>query len=105
MISPRIGGGFVGDLGGFEGDGRIAGTIHPFRALQSDAQAPVGIIAKGKNKNGVVSRLRRGRTGWELLCGWRILAPGEYREGGKEQRQEQSASGHLRHANGGLHGQ
>jgi len=52
MISPRIGGGFVGDLGGFEGDGRIpgrsirSGPFSPMRRLQ------LGSLPKARIKMG-----------------------------------------------------
>ena len=104
MIGPGIGGGFVGDLDGFEGDGWIAGAIHALGALQADAQAPVGIIAKSKDKNRVMSRLWCRRTGGELLCRWRILARRQRREGSTEQRDQQSAFGPPRDADEGFHG-
>jgi len=85
MIGPGIGGGFMGDIGGFERDGRVPGTIQAFRPFLADAQAPVGIIAKGKEENGIVGRLRGGRTCGQLLLPRRILAEGEPRQASKEQ--------------------
>ena len=54
MIRPGIGGRFVRDFGGFERNWRISGTIKAFRTLLSDAQAPVGSVAKGKEEDGIV---------------------------------------------------
>jgi len=89
VIGPGIGGGFVGDLDGFEGDGWIAGAIHALGAFQADAQAPVGIITKGKDKNRVMSRLWGGGTGGELLWRCRILAQCECRQDSTEQRRHE----------------
>jgi len=85
MIGPGIGDGFVGNLGRFEGDRWIAGAIHALRALLANAETPVRIVAKGKDENGVVGRLRGGGTGGELFCGRRILAQCECSQDSTEQ--------------------
>jgi len=59
----RAGGGILGVIGPgvgaaswvtSAGSKGSAGTraIHPFRTFQADAQAPVGIVAEGKEENG-----------------------------------------------------
>src|SRR2546425_5363635 len=65
MIRPGICGGFVRDFGGLKRNRRVARTIETLRPLLADAEAPVGVVAKGQNKDGVMFRLRSRRThGW-----------------------------------------
>jgi hypothetical protein len=82
MISPGIGGGLVSDIGGFERDWRVAGAIQTLRSFQAEAEAPIGIITKGKKKDGIVRGLRRrGSHGWLLGCWGRLrLRPGDCRK-------------------------
>src|SRR5713226_437227 len=105
VIGPGIGSGFVGDIGGFKRDWRVAAAIQAFRALLADAKTPVGSITEGKDENGVVSRLRRGGTSRQLLFGRRILPESECGQTDEKRRcQEQSAFGSLRHADKGSPG-
>jgi hypothetical protein len=85
VIRPGIGDGFMGDIEGFERDGRVPWAIQAFRPFLADAQAPVGIVAKSKEENGIVGRLRGGRTCGQLLLRRRILAEGERRQASKKQ--------------------
>jgi hypothetical protein len=62
VVGPGIGGGFVCDFDRFERDRRIPRAIEPFRTLLANAQAPVGLVAKCQDEDGVVRRLRRRRT-------------------------------------------
>src|SRR5712691_4656085 len=75
MIRPGIGGGLVGDFGGLKRNRRVTGTIETLRALLANAEAPVGVVAKGQNKDGVMLRLRSRRTHGRLFgrrSSWRL---------------------------------
>src|SRR6266849_4365034 len=98
-VVRSVGASLVGDIRRFEGDGRISGAIQTLRAFLADAEAPVGIVTKGKDENGIVGRLRGGGTCRKLLC-WRwILTKGEGGQTCKEQGcHEQKVFGPLRHA-------
>src|SRR5260370_37897983 len=69
MIGPGIGGGFVRDFGGLKRNRRVTGTIETLRALLANTEAPVGVVAKGQNKDGVMLRLRSRRTHGRLFGG------------------------------------
>src|SRR6266436_6764091 len=69
MIRPGICGGFVRDFGGLKRNRRVTGTIETLRALLADAEAPVGVVAKGQNKDRVMLRLRSRRTHGRLFGG------------------------------------
>src|SRR5260370_13529986 len=62
-------GGFVGDFGGLKRNRREARTIETLGPLLADAEAPVGVVAKGQNKDGVMLRLRSRRTHGRLFGG------------------------------------
>src|ERR1700687_5917308 len=105
MIGPGIGGGFMGDIGGFERDGGVAGAIQAFGAFLANAEAPVGIVAKGKDENGIVGRLGGRGTCRQLLYWWRILAEGERGEASKQHRcREQNLFETPKHAEDGSPG-
>jgi hypothetical protein len=90
MIGPGIRCGLVSDIGGFERDWRVTGAIQTLRSLQAKAEAPIGIITKGKEEDGIVRGLRRrGSHGW-LLGWWGRL---RLRPGGYWKRKESQDSG------------
>src|SRR5712692_6186901 len=98
VIGPGVGAGFVSDIRGFERDGRISRAIQALRAFLADAEAPVGIVTKGKDENGIVGRLRGGGTCGKLFCWCWILAKGECGQACKKQRcREQKVFVPLRH--------
>jgi len=70
VVSPGVCGGLVGDFGRFKRNRRVASAIEAFRPLKADAKAPVGLVAKGDEEDGVVLGLR---SRWShrriLLCG------------------------------------
>src|SRR6266699_3705866 len=70
MIRPGIGGGLVRDFGGLKRNRRVARTIETLRPLLADAEAPVGVVAKGQNKDRVMLRLRSRRTHRRLFGRW-----------------------------------
>src|SRR5713101_6651754 len=70
MIRPGICGGFVRDFGGLKRNRRVTGTIETLRALLANTEAPVGVVAKGQNKDGVMFRLRSRRTHGRLFGRW-----------------------------------
>src|SRR6266478_3562689 len=70
MIGPGIGGGFVRDFGGLKRNRRVTGTIETLRALLANTEAPVGVVAEGQNKDGVMFRLRSRRTHGRLFGRW-----------------------------------
>src|SRR6266705_4299727 len=75
MIRPGIGGGLVRDFGGLKRNRRVARTIETLWALLADAEAPVGFVAKGQNKDRVMFRLRSRRTHGRLFgrrSSWRL---------------------------------
>ena len=84
VIGPGVGAGFMGNFGGLQRDRRIPRAIEAFRPFQADAQVPVGLVAKRKDENGIVGRLRGRGTCGQLLCRRRILAEGECRQGRKK---------------------
>jgi hypothetical protein len=47
VVGPGVGGGFVGDLGSIQRDGRVAGAVEAFRALQANPEAPGRVVAEG----------------------------------------------------------
>ncbi len=99
MIGPGVGAGFMGNFGGLQRDRRIPRAIEAFRPFQADSQAPVGLVAKRKDENGIVSRLRGGGTCGQLLCGRRILGDGKRRQARKKQgNREPNVFRLLRHA-------
>src|SRR5260370_13590001 len=71
MIRPGICGGFVRDFGDLKRNRRVARTIETLGPLLADAEAPVGVVAKGQNKDGVMLRLRSRRTHGRLFGGRR----------------------------------
>src|SRR6266567_4446090 len=58
------------DFGGFKRNRRVARTIETLRPLLADAEAPVGFVAKGQNKDRVMLRLRSRRTHGRLFGRW-----------------------------------
>ncbi len=79
VVGPGVTGRFVSDLGGFQSDGRISGTIQALWTFLPDAQAPCGIISGGEQKNRIVLGLRRRRScggGRRLLGRGRRLSRG-----------------------------
>src|SRR5260370_9069368 len=69
MIRPGICGGFVRDFGGLKRNRRVARSIETLGPLLPDAEAPVGVVAKGPHKDGRMLKLRSRRTHGRLFGG------------------------------------
>src|SRR5207245_2153336 len=70
MVRPGIRGSLVCDFGRFKRNRRIASAIEAFGSLEADANAPVGLVAKGEQEDGVVFGLWRRRPNRRILRRW-----------------------------------
>src|SRR6266581_1251871 len=101
MIRPGIGGGLVRDFGGLQRNRRVARTIETLRPLLADAEAPVGVVAKGQNKDRVMLRLRSRRTHGRLFgrrSSWRLPIGRQGKREETKRRAEANESGLHRDA-------
>src|SRR6266702_4330922 len=101
MIRPGIGGGLVRDFGGLQRNRRVARTIETLRPLLADAEAPVGVVDKGQNKDRVMLRLRSRRTHGRLFgrrSSWRLPIGRQGKREETKRRTEANESGLHRDA-------